>query len=87
MRKVGEAGFSRVPTMHKTRDYFIANKKHTKVTCKKCGLETFQSLGQIRKFHTLGFMCFTCRKEDKDELKQAILALAKRKIKAAKQSK
>lgn len=68
----------------KSRDYWRASKQKVTVTCKNCGIESFQSQGQMRKFHSKGYVCSSCNKKGKDELMAARLAIAKRKLEMKK---
>jgi uncharacterized membrane protein len=68
----------------RSRDYWLASKQKIKVTCKNCGIERFQSQGQMRKYHSEGYVCLSCQKKGKDELMAARLAIAKRKLEMKK---
>jgi hypothetical protein len=68
----------------RSRDYYLASREKVRVACKKCGRENTQSQGQMRKFHSEGYVCLFCHKKGKEELMAARLALAKRKLEMKK---
>lgn len=80
MKKIGEIGFNRVPRARVSREYWKAGKQKVTVTCKNCGESGIQSQAQIKKYHSNGYVCYACAKKGRDEILEARLALAKRKV-------
>jgi tRNA(Ile2) C34 agmatinyltransferase TiaS len=79
MKKIGEISFSMIPSVKRTRAYWRASKQRVAATCKNCGADETQSQGQMRKYHSTGFICRKCQKKGQEELRQAITALNLRK--------
>jgi len=80
MKLVGETNFSRMGKA-KWVDGSLS-KKNIKVTC-GCGKVSYRSAAGIKKYPINKTHCFTCqvkkRKEDKNEINKALIAIARRK--------
>lgn len=84
MKKVGEVGFASIPRPQLSRDFYKAAREKVMVKCVKCGVESKPSQGVLAKYHKNGYVCFLCNKQGRDEIYEARLALAKRKLEMKK---
>jgi hypothetical protein len=82
MKLVGETNASLMGKSRrvKTSDF---KKKDIHLKCGKCGDEYIESELTLKKYDNAKFMCFPCREkkrtDDKKELNETLIALAKRK--------
>ncbi len=84
MKKAGENGFASIPSAKIARDFLTAAREKVMVACVKCGVESRQRQGALAKYHKNGYVCFLCGKQGRDEVYEARLALAKRKMEMKK---
>jgi predicted Zn finger-like uncharacterized protein len=82
MRKIGEVRIGAIPNQHRTREQMNRNKENGKadvaVTCPDCEKSFNVSVNKIRAWGD-NIKCYDCHHKGKDEMNQAVIALARRK--------
>jgi len=83
MRGIGEKRLSSIPNTKISREFRKTIRKHNKknilVKCSKCDYTSMLSENFLRRLGSKPSVCGKCREEGKDEMQEALIALAKRK--------
>ena len=80
MRVVGDTPISLIPRQARERAMINANMRWHKQTCIKCGDVHNVKLSKIKAYFKDGYTCYPCHSKGKDEMLEAKIAIAKRKL-------